>query len=104
MAAAQSQEYVTELFEKAQAEMKTMADIDAQIGELLKQRRGVQGELLQAQTRINEEFGRLMRESDELPAKVLAEICGAPAREPEASAPSLAPESNTRSRFANANK
>ena len=101
MAATQSQEYVTELFDKAQTEMKSMADIDAQIAELLKQRRGVQAELLQAQTKINEEFGRLMRESDELPARVLAEICGSP-RETDAPAP--APETAARPRFAHQNK
>jgi hypothetical protein len=102
MAAAQSQEYVTELFDKAQSEMKTLADIDAQIGELLRQRRGVQAELLQAQTKINEEFGRLMRESDELPAKVLAEICGSSGRDSESPAPPA--EAPARTRFAHAAK
>jgi hypothetical protein len=64
------------LFEKAQGCIGTMQQIDAQVAQLLHQRKGVQTELAGVQELINQEFGRLMRESDELPAKVLAEISG----------------------------
>lgn len=68
------------LFEKAQGCIGTMQQIDSQIAQLLNQRKGVQTELASVQEHINHEFGRLMRESDELPARVLAEISGGVAR------------------------
>lgn len=79
------------LFEKAQGCIGTMQQIDSQIATLLQQRKGVQTELAGVQESINLEFSRLMRESDELPAKVLAEISGgvAPRHEP-------APEARSR--------
>jgi hypothetical protein len=76
MATTQAQSYAAGLFEKAQGGIAMLASIDAQIGELLSQRRDVQADLSQVQSLINDEFGRLMRESDELPVKVLAEISG----------------------------
>jgi hypothetical protein len=75
------------LFEKAQGCIGTMQQIDSQISQLLHQRKGVQTELASVQEHINQEFGRLMRESDELPAKVLAEISGGAARIETAAAP-----------------
>lgn len=78
------------LFEKAQGCIGTMQQIDSQIAQLLSQRRGVQTELASVQEHINQEFSRLMRESDELPAKVLAEISGGAAK------PEPAPEARSR--------
>lgn len=74
--ATQTQSYAAALFEKAQDGIQMLARIDAQIGSLLNDRKTVQEDLTQVQAAINDEFGRLMRESDQLPAKVLAEISG----------------------------
>jgi hypothetical protein len=76
MADSQAQAYAAALFQKAQGGIGTLAQIDSQINDLLSQRRAVQHDLTGVQQQINEEFARLMRESDELPAKILAEISG----------------------------
>lgn len=76
MATTQAQSYAAALFAKAQEGIQMLARIDSEIGSLLNDRRTVQEDLTQVQSAINEEFGRLMRESDELPTKVLAEISG----------------------------
>lgn len=71
------------LFEKAQSDISMMQQIDQQIAGLLAQRRGVQNDLANVQSQINSEFNRLMRESDELPSRILAEISGsAPEAQP----------------------
>ena len=88
--ATQSQSYAAELFEKAQDGIQMLARIDAEISTLLNDRRSVQENLAQVQSAINDEFGRLMRESDQLPAKVLAEISGASARESNGDHPEAA--------------
>jgi hypothetical protein len=94
MADSRAQAYAAGLFEKAQAAIGTLASIDSQINQLLTQRRDVQNGLTAVQSKINEEFGRLMRESDELPAKILSEISGSAARDSEPSAPEAAKRPN----------
>ncbi|HVT90258.1 MAG TPA: hypothetical protein VHD56_15510 [Tepidisphaeraceae bacterium] len=89
-----AQAYAATLFEKAQGGIGTLAQIDSQINELLSQRRAVQNDLTAVQAQINEEFNRLMRESDELPARVLSEISGNSGRHVDA------PETARRSTFA----
>jgi hypothetical protein len=64
------------LFQKAHGKIVTLQRLDIQIGSLLSQRRRVQEELTAVQDEINGEFERLRHESDELPAKILAEISG----------------------------
>jgi hypothetical protein len=98
MADSQAQAYAAALFQKAQGGIGTLAQIDSQINDLLSQRRAVQNDLTGVQQQINQEFSRLMRESDELPAKILAEISG----NPRANSEEEAPEAKRRSNFAEA--
>ena len=95
MATLSAQSQAASLFEKAQSGINMLASIDSQIGDLLSQRKEVQADLTQVQSAINNEFGRLMRESDELPAKVLAEISGT--SRPSTSNGDEHPEAATRS-------
>jgi hypothetical protein len=96
-----AQAYAAALFEKAQGGIRALAQIDSQIGDLLAQRRAVQHDLTGVQTQINDEFSRLMRESDELPAKVLAEISGGNSRAQEPPSPeTTSPEATRRATFA----
>jgi predicted nucleic acid-binding Zn-ribbon protein len=64
------------LFQKAHGKIVLLQRLDSQVASLLTQRRSVQDELNNVQSEINEEFDRLMHQSDELPAKILAEISG----------------------------
>jgi len=100
MADTQAQAYAAALFQKAQGGIGMLASIDSQINELLSQRRNVQHDLSGVQSQINEEFSRLMRESDELPAKILAEISGQGRSNGDAN--EKAPEAARRTSFAEA--
>ena len=62
------------LFQKAHGKIVMLQRLDAQLASLLTQRRRVQEELNDVHAEINGEFNRLMHESDELPARMLAEI------------------------------
>ena len=64
------------LFQKAHGKIVMLQRLDAQIASMLNQRRRVQEELNNVQSEINGEFDRLMHQSDELPAKILADISG----------------------------
>jgi hypothetical protein len=96
MADSQAQTHAANLFQKAQGGISMLAQIDSQIADLLSQRRAVQNDLTSVQNLINNEFSRLMRESDELPAKILAEISGTTRQdEDEEKAPEAAPRRST---------
>lgn len=62
------------LFQKAHGKMVMLQRLDAQLAGLLEQRRKVQDELTGLQAQINEEFERIMRQADEAPARLLAEM------------------------------
>jgi hypothetical protein len=96
----QAQAYAAALFQKAQGGIATLAQIDSQINDLLSQRRAVQNDLTGVQQQINQEFARLMRESDELPAKILADISGNSRHAEEEE--EKAPEAKRRGNFAEA--
>ena len=61
------------LFQRAHAKMVTLQRVDEQLAGLLDQRRKLQEELRGVQSLINEEFERVMRAADEVPARMLAQ-------------------------------
>src|ERR1700733_11545139 len=99
MADTQAQAYAAALFQKAQGGIATLSGIDSQINDLLSQRRAVQNDLTGVQQQINQEFAPLMREPDELPAKILAEISGSGRQNGDTEE---APEAKRRASFADA--
>src|SRR5438067_7557703 len=62
------------LFQKAHGKIVMLQRLDAQLGSLLEQRKRLQDDLASVQGQINEEFDRLMRQADEAPNRILAEI------------------------------
>lgn len=60
------------LFQRAHAKMVTLSRIDEQLQALLEQRRKLQDELRGVQALINEEFERVMQDSEKAPARLLA--------------------------------
>ena len=62
------------LFQKVHGKMVMLQRLDAQLAGLIEQRRKVQAEIQQLQGQINEEIDRQLRQADELPARILAEI------------------------------
>jgi hypothetical protein len=53
------------LFQKAHAKIVTLQRIDEQLTSLLDQRRKLQDELREVQSQINDEFNRVIRDSDD---------------------------------------
>src|SRR5438067_11671119 len=62
------------LFQKAHAKLVTLQRVDEQLGGLLEQRRKLQDELRGVQALINEEFDRVMKDSQEAPARMIAQF------------------------------
>jgi hypothetical protein len=62
------------LFQQAHGKMTLLQRLDAQLTALLEQRRLIQDELTAAQAQINDEFDRIMRQAEEAPARLLAEL------------------------------
>jgi hypothetical protein len=62
------------LFQKAHGKMVMLQRLDAQLHSLLEQRRKIQDELSSVQGQINDEFDRVMRQAEEMPARILSEI------------------------------
>src|SRR6266545_5324257 len=73
-AATQVSSQAAGLFQKAHGKIVMLQRLDAQLASLLEQRRRLQDDLASAQAQINEEFDRLMRQADEAPNRILAEI------------------------------
>jgi hypothetical protein len=74
MTETQVQSQAAELFQKAHGKIVMLQRLDTQIGALLGQRKRLQEELNDVHEQINEEFDRIMHQSDELPGRILAEI------------------------------
>lgn len=62
------------LFQKAHGKIVMLQRLDAQLASLLEQRKRLQDDLASVRGSINDEFDRLMRQSDEAPNRILAEI------------------------------
>jgi predicted transcriptional regulator len=62
------------LFQKAHAKLVTLQRIDEQLQSLLDQRKKLQDELREVQAQINEEFDRVIKDAQETPARLLAQI------------------------------
>ena len=62
------------LFQRVHGKMVMLQRLDAQLAGLIEQRRKVQSEIQNLQGQINEEIDRQLRQADELPARILAEI------------------------------
>ena len=62
----------TALFQKAYARMVALTRLDEQFSTLLKRRQELQEELRSSQAQINEEFERMMKQAEKVPAKLLA--------------------------------
>lgn len=65
------------LFQKAHGKIVMLQRLDAQLAELLTQRKNVQAELNAMQSQINNEFFRLVNDSQELPGRILNETAPA---------------------------
>jgi hypothetical protein len=65
---------VAALFQKAQGKMVMLQRLDAQLASLLEQRRKIQDELTAVQIQVNDEFDRVLRQAEETPSRILAEI------------------------------
>jgi hypothetical protein len=72
--ASQMSSQAASLFQKAHGKIVMLQRLDAQLGSLLEQRKRLQDDLSSVQAQINEEFDRLMRQADEAPNRILAEI------------------------------
>ena len=73
-AASQVSSQAAGLFQKAHGKIVMLQRLDAQLASLLEQRKRLQDDLASVQASINEEFDRLMRQADEAPNRILAEI------------------------------
>ena len=73
-AASQVSSQAAGLFQKAHAKIVMLQRLDAQLASLLEQRKHLQDDLAGVQASINEEFDRLMRQGDESPDRILADI------------------------------
>ena len=73
-AATQVSSQAASLFQKAHGKIVMLQRLDAQLASLLEQRKRLQDDLASVQGSINEEFDRLMRQADEAPNRILAEI------------------------------
>jgi len=73
-AASQVSSQAASLFQKAHGKIVMLQRLDAQLASLLEQRKRLQDDLASVQGSINEEFDRLMRQADEAPNRILAEI------------------------------
>jgi hypothetical protein len=73
-AARESNSPAVGLFQKAHGKMVMLQRLDAQLASLLEQRRKIQDELASVQGQINDEFDRVMRQAEEMPARILSEI------------------------------
>jgi len=62
----------TALFQKAHAKLVTLQRVDEQLTGLFDQRRKLQDELREVQAQINDEFERVIRDSQESPTARLA--------------------------------
>lgn len=62
------------LFQKAHQRMLGLQRLDEQIAAIFAQRRKLQEELKDIQSQINEEFDRVIRQADQAPRKLLAEV------------------------------
>lgn len=62
------------LFQRVHGKMVMLQRLDAQLAGLIEQRRKVQSEIQGLQLQINEEIDRQLRQAEELPARILAEI------------------------------
>jgi len=76
-AASQISSQAASLFQKAHGKIVMLQRLDAQLGSLLEQRKRLQDDLASVQGQINEEFDRLMRQADEAPNRILAELTDA---------------------------
>ena len=62
------------LFQEVHGKMVVLQRLDTQLAALIDQRHKVQLEITALQNQINGEIGKQLRESDELPTRILAEI------------------------------
>jgi predicted transcriptional regulator len=62
------------LFQKAHQRMMSLQRFDEQIQSIFVQRRKLQEELREVQLQINDEFDRVIRQADQAPKRLLAEI------------------------------
>lgn len=62
------------LFQKAHAKMVTLQRVEDQLHTLLEQRKRLQDELRAVQAQINEEFERVVQDTDTASAQVMTEI------------------------------
>jgi predicted transcriptional regulator len=64
------------LFQKAHQRMMSLQRIDEQVQAIFSQRKKLQEELREVQLQINDEFDRVIRQADQAPKRLLAEIVG----------------------------